>query len=170
MGPAESIRELVEPLLTAAGLECWDVEVASGVVRVLVDRPGGVDLDTLGTVTQAISAALDDPRRRAGRSLSPGSVEPRVERTLRTPAQYRRFIGALLSVKTVAAVDGERRFRGVLLAADEGGVTLGSETGEAAAPASSPTTTSRRPAPCSCGVPRPSRASTRPAAAPGPCR
>ena len=50
---------------------------------------------------------------------------PGVERVLRTPAQYRRFVGSVLSVKTAVAIDGARRFRGVLLAVDDDGITLG---------------------------------------------
>jgi ribosome maturation factor RimP len=124
MGPAENVRELVEPLVTAAGLECWEVELAPGIVRVLVDRPGGIDLDALGHLTQVISAALDDHDVVPGGRYQLEVSSPGVERTLRTPAQYRRFIGTLLSIKTSVAVDGERRFRGVLLAADDDGVTL----------------------------------------------
>ena len=50
MGPAESIRELVGPLVTAAGLELWDIEPAPGVIRVppldyaQTDNFGGVAL------------------------------------------------------------------------------------------------------------------------------
>jgi ribosome maturation factor RimP len=124
MGPAESVRELVEPLVTAAGLECWDVESSAGVVRVLVDRPGGVDLDALGQLTQMISAALDDHDVVPGGRYQLEVSSPGVERTLRTPAQYRRFIGSPLSIKTAVAVDGERRFQGVLMAADDDGVTI----------------------------------------------
>jgi ribosome maturation factor RimP len=132
MGPAENIRDLVEPLVTAAGFECWDVELAPGIVRVLVDRPGGIDLDTLGTISQDVSALLDShdaapPGRYQLEVSSPG-----VERTLRTPAQFRRFLDSVVSVKTVAPVDGERRFRGVLRAADDHGITLGHEDREGA--------------------------------------
>jgi ribosome maturation factor RimP len=125
MGPAESVRELIEPLVTSAGLECWDVELAAGIVRVLVDRPGGgVDLDALSHLTQVISATLDDVDVVPGGRYQLEVSSPGVERTLRTPDQYRRFVGSLLSVKTAVAVDGERRFRGVLLAADDDGITL----------------------------------------------
>jgi ribosome maturation factor RimP len=124
MGPAQDVREVVEPLVAAAELELWDVELGPGLVRILVDRPEGVDLDALGQVTEAISKALDErdvaPR---GRYLLEVS-SPGVERTLRTPQQYRRYIGAELSVKTVAAIDGSRRFRGVLRHADDTGITF----------------------------------------------
>ena len=124
MGPAESIRELVEPLVIAAGLECWDVESSAGVVRVLVDRPGGVDLDALGSLTQVISATLDDHDVGPGGRYQLEVSSPGVERTLRTPEQYHRFIGSLLSIKTAVAIDGQRRFEGVLTAADDAGITL----------------------------------------------
>jgi ribosome maturation factor RimP len=132
MGPAETIRDLVEPLLTAGGLECWDVVVASGVVRVLVDRPGGVDLDTLGTVTQVVSAALDTHDVVPGGRYELEVSSPGVERTLRTPSQYQRFAGTLVSVKTVTAVDGQRRFQGILVAADDDEITLDPEDGQQA--------------------------------------
>ena len=124
MGPAESIRELIEPLITMAGLECWDVESSAGVVRVLVDRPGGVDLDALGRLTQVISATLDDHDVVPGGRYQLEVSSPGVERTLRTPAQYRRFIGSQLSVKTAVAVDGQRRFEGLLTAADDDAITI----------------------------------------------
>jgi ribosome maturation factor RimP len=130
MGPAETIRDLVEPLLTAKGLECWDVVAASGVVRVLVDRPGGVDLDTLGAVTEVVSAALDEHDVVPGGRYELEVSSPGVERTLRTPSQYRRFAGTQVSVKTVAAVDGQRRFQGVLVAADDDGITIDPEEGQ----------------------------------------
>ena len=134
MGPAQSIRELVEPVLTSAGLELWDVELSPGLVRILVDRPGGVDLDALDGTARKISAALDahDELAPPGRyHLEVGS--PGVERTLRTPDQFRQFLGTVVSVKTAEPNDGQRRFQGVLIDADEHGVAL-----EAAGPSRFP--------------------------------
>jgi ribosome maturation factor RimP len=125
MGPKESINELVEPLVAAARLELWDVELSSDLIRILVDRPGGVDLDTLDDTARAISAALDAhdelvPRRRY--HLEVGS--PGVERTLRTPDQFHQFVGTLVSIKTAQPIDGSRRFQGILMDADDDGVVL----------------------------------------------
>jgi len=125
MGPNQNLRDVVEPVLTSAKLELWDLEVGAGLVRVLVDRPGGVDLDALDPVARKISAALDahDEVAPSGRyHLEVGS--PGVERTLRTPDHFRQFVGALVSVKTTAPIDGSRRFQGVLLDADDQGVAL----------------------------------------------
>jgi ribosome maturation factor RimP len=125
MGPKESIRELVEPLLTASRLEVWDVELGSGLIRILVDRPGGVDLDALDDAARTISTALDAHDELAPRGryqLEVGS--PGVERTLRTPDQFRQFVGTLVSVKTAQAIDGSRRFQGILVGVDDDGVVL----------------------------------------------
>ncbi|WP_199423809.1 ribosome maturation factor RimP [Actinotalea solisilvae] len=71
--PAQRVREVVEPVVRAAGLHLEDVVVAPAgrrtVVRVVVDLDedavGSLDLDTVGEVSRDISAALDaaDPVR-----------------------------------------------------------------------------------------------------------
>lgn len=57
------IRAGIEPLVIAAGAELDDLQVqAAGrreIVRVVLDRDGGVDLDLVSDVSRAISAALD---------------------------------------------------------------------------------------------------------------
>jgi ribosome maturation factor RimP len=131
MDPVNGIRDIVEPVVTAAGLELWDVELGAGLVRILVDRPGGVDLDTIGQVTEGISSALDDHDGGPGGRYVLEVSSPGVERALRTPDQFRQFVGTLVAVKTTEAVDGSRRFRGVLLDADEGAITLEPEDGPA---------------------------------------
>jgi ribosome maturation factor RimP len=131
MGPAERVRNVVEPLITASGLELWDVDFTGGVLRILVDRPGGADLDSIGRLSEPISALLDETEAGPeGRYVLEVS-SPGVERVLRTPDQYRRYLGHLVTVKTAAPVDGERRFRGLLLAADDTGIDLGAEAGAA---------------------------------------
>jgi|SRR5579884_1560946 len=114
--PAQSIGELVQPLVTAAGLDLWDVEVSAGTVRLLVDRPGGVDLDALADLHRQVAPVFDDCDLQVS---SPG-----LERVLRTPAHYRQYLGAPVSLKTTEAIDGSRRFEGVLKEVADAGVTL----------------------------------------------
>ena len=54
------VRELLEPLVAAAGLELFDVELRAGVLHVYVDRPGGVDLDSISQAGTAVSAGVDE--------------------------------------------------------------------------------------------------------------
>jgi ribosome maturation factor RimP len=128
--PAQSIDELVLPLVNAAGLELWDVDVNPRVVRVLVDRPGGVDLEAITGLARAVSDAFDSREDLAPSSNYQLEVSsPGIERTLRTPAHYQRYVGSTIAVKTAILVAGTRRLEGVLVAADESGITMRLEDG-----------------------------------------
>lgn len=125
MGPSHDVRSLVEPALAAAGLEIWDVEAARGALRLLVDSPGGVDLDTLTRASGIVSGLLDDhPEVTPEGSYELEVSSPGVERALRTPDHYRRYLGSEVSVKTKAVVGGARRHRGRLAGVSDDGIEL----------------------------------------------
>ena len=124
----EDLIPVLEPMLAAAELELVDVELRSGVLLVTVDRPGGVDLEALTDANRAVSTVLDALDPIPGRYTLEVS-SPGVERTLRTPAHFVKAIGETVSVKTRPQVPGDRRRRGVLVAADDHGLTLAEEGG-----------------------------------------
>lgn len=124
MATSEQVRALVEPIVTSEGLELIDVEVAPRLLRVTVDRPGGVDLDAISDVTQLVSAALDRADPVPGGSYALEVSSPGLERPLRTPEHFQRFVGTLVNVKTHPGVPGERRMVGHLVDADDDGFTL----------------------------------------------
>ena len=120
---ARRVEEVVAPVLAEGGLELVDVVFTGGTLRVFVDRDGGVDLDTISEVSVRLSRALDheDP--------VPGSYtlevsSPGLERPLRTPDHFRRFVGSAVSVKTRPEVEGPRREQGLLEAADDEGIVV----------------------------------------------
>jgi ribosome maturation factor RimP len=113
------VRPVLEPVVTAAGYDLEDVNVTAAgrrsVVRVVVDRDGGIDLDAVAEISRAVSDALD-----AADSLgsSPYVLEvtsPGVDRPLTLPRHWRRNVGRLVRV-------GE--LTGRIIDADEHGVTL----------------------------------------------
>jgi ribosome maturation factor RimP len=132
---SERVRALVAPALAEAQLELFDVEQAglrgrnaeSGtVLRVTVDRPGGVDLDAISDATRRISDVLDrdpDLDQALGRYLLEVS-SPGIERPLRTPAHFSGAVGNTVVVKTRPSTPGERRVEGVLEAADSDGIVV----------------------------------------------
>jgi ribosome maturation factor RimP len=124
MGSDEDITRLVAPLLPGLGLELVDVEARPGLVRVTVDRPGGVDLDALAQASEVISAELDRADVVPGGPYELEVSSPGLERRLRTPAQFARALGAEVAVRTLPGVPGDRRVAGVLEAADEDGIVL----------------------------------------------
>jgi len=124
----EELFAQLQPVIAAARLELVDVELRSGVVLVTVDREGGVDLEALTDANRAVSAVLDELDPIPGRYTLEVS-SPGVERTLRTPAHFVKAVGETVTVKTRPQVPGDRRRRGVLVAADEHGLTLAEEDG-----------------------------------------
>ena len=122
-GPAARVQELIEPILSASGVELVDVDLRAGVLAISVDRPGGIDLEAVSQVASSISAVLDEHDPVPGRYTLEVS-SPGVERPLRTPEHFRRFVGTTVTVKTVPGVDGERRITGPLDAADDDGISV----------------------------------------------
>jgi ribosome maturation factor RimP len=135
MASTESIRELAAPVLASAGLELWDLEITRDAVRIMVERPmgaassrgvpQGIDLDALSAASAALSPVLDahpevTPEGRYQLEVS----SPGIERTLRTPEQFRRYLNAEINVKTSIPVEGARRHRGRLLDAGADGIVL----------------------------------------------
>jgi ribosome maturation factor RimP len=121
----DRVRALVTPSLERAGIEVFDVELSANVLRVTIDRPGGVDLDLISEASKLISADLDgeDDDLIPGRYVLEVS-SPGVERPLRTPAHFKRVIGTTVALKTYPGTDGDRRVEGVLEAADDEGVLV----------------------------------------------
>jgi ribosome maturation factor RimP len=130
---AMDLEALVGPVVERAGLEL--VEVAFGrqagrrVLRVTVDREGGVDLDSIADASERISRRLDvegfDPGAYALEVSSPG-----VERPLRRPQDFVRKVGEKVKVKTTEPLEGSRTHTGTIVGADEDGVVIATEAGE----------------------------------------
>ena len=126
-GPvAERVAALIEPLVTSTGLELVDVEHGPGMLKVTLDRDGGIDLEAITTASEQISDLLDVhdpvPGRYTLEVTSPG-----VERALETPQHFRRFVGATVAVRTHASAaenENDRRIQGELTAADDDGVVV----------------------------------------------
>jgi ribosome maturation factor RimP len=113
------VRPLLEPVVTAAGYDLEDVVVTAAgrrsVVRVVVDRDGGVDLDAVAEVARAVSEALDAEESLGSSPYVLEVTSPGVDRPLSLPRHWRRNVGRLVRV-------GE--LTGRITAADEDQVTL----------------------------------------------
>ncbi|MBN2848891.1 MAG: ribosome maturation factor RimP [Coriobacteriia bacterium] len=115
---ARELIALLEPLANDHGLELVTVEVAGGhggtVVRVFLDREGGIDIDTIAAANPWVSEALD-----AVPSLSgPYTLEvssPGIERVLRTPRDFERFAGQRVTMRLSRPLDGHAKITGVLV-------------------------------------------------------
>jgi ribosome maturation factor RimP len=123
METVERIRLLVAPLLAEAEVELYDLEYTGGILKVTIDRPGGVDVGTVGSVTREVSRALDEADPIAG-AFTLEVSSPGLERALRTPEHFARSVGETILVKARAGVEGDRRLKGKVLSADAHGITI----------------------------------------------
>jgi ribosome maturation factor RimP len=117
------VRQLVEPVLIETGIELFDVERHGSVLKVTIDRPGGVDLDAISEATRRISAELDRNDPVAGRYLLE-VTSPGIERALRVPAHFQGAVGADVAVKLQPGAATERRVEGILESADDTGIVV----------------------------------------------
>jgi len=120
-------RRLAGPLARERGVELVDVEVTGGGrdvrLRVVIDRPGGVTTEDCAWVSERLSAALDVEDPIAGRYLLEVS-SPGLDRPLKTRADFERFAGHLVRIRTYAPVDGEKVIVGRLRGPVEAGVPV----------------------------------------------
>ena len=125
----EHLLRLLGPVVTAAGYDLEDVTVSQAgrrkLVRVIVDRDGGIDLDAVAEVTHAVSDLLDSDGPGGGAFAGPFVLEvssPGVDRPLSEARHWRRAVGRLVEVTAAGApVVGRVRSvtdTGIVLAVD----------------------------------------------------
>ncbi len=122
MGLAETVTSVIAPCLEPLGVELVDVEHKGVVVRVVVDEPGGINLDRLGEITHTVSRALDEADPIAGHYTLEVS-SPGVERPLRTPRHFQAAVGQKVTFKHADGPRTQRR-TGVLLGADDDAIDV----------------------------------------------
>lgn len=139
----DRVRSVVEEPLSEAGFEVVDVERKGPVLAVTVDllvgsdkhgdllvgpdehgeRRQGIDIEAVTEATRLVNTLLDD-NDLLGAQTTLEVSSPGIERPLRTPAHFQRFVGTEVAVKLRAGVKGERRLAGPLEAADDEGVVV----------------------------------------------
>ena len=128
------LEDLVRQVVESSGeLELVEAglvrEQGRRVLRVTIDREGGVDVDTIAQASERLSRRLDLEGFNPGPySLEVGS--PGIERPLRQPRDFQRRVGEMVKVKTAEPVEGSTTLTGTLVAADGTGVRIATDAGE----------------------------------------
>jgi ribosome maturation factor RimP len=98
----------------------------SPILRIFLDRDGGVDLELCARATRHLRDLLRDYTVEVS---SPGP-----ERPLTKLEHYRRFMGRRVRVRTRESIEGRSDFKGELIGADDRGVALAGEWGTVTIP------------------------------------
>ena len=133
MKVTDLVAEFARPIVEAHGCELWDVEyVREGsdyFLRLYLDKEGGVNIDDCEAVSRAVDPILDE------KDPIPGSYHFEVcsaglERVLKRPSDFQRFLGSPITVKLYRPRNGLKEIPCVLKAYDQGKLTVeaGKET------------------------------------------
>ena len=129
----EIVAELAAPVAAEFGCELWDTEyvreAGQWFLRLYLDKDGGVDILDCEAISRRVSDLLDkaDPIE-SSYVFEVGSAG--LERQLKRPSDFQRFMGQPVLVKTYKNRDGRKEFAGKLAGFEDGAVLLdmGGET------------------------------------------
>lgn len=122
------VEEMALPLCEQAGVTLWDVEFEKEggqyMLTITIDRDGGVDIDHCEQISRAIDPMLD---AKDFDSLPPYTLcvsSAGLERRLKKPEHFAKYIGETVEVKFYRAIDGAKIVEGRLMGYDNGNVTV----------------------------------------------
>ena len=121
------IADLLEPTVSALGLELWGVEHISqgrySVLRIYIDSAEGIAIEDCERVSRQVSGILDVEDPIAGEYTLEVS-SPGADRRLFTMEQFGRYVGNEVEVKLKTPLEGRRKFKGQLTGATGERITL----------------------------------------------
>ncbi|MFN0038953.1 MAG: ribosome maturation factor RimP [Burkholderiales bacterium] len=118
-----NITELLEKTVSGLGFELVDVEISNSgrMLRVFIDKPNGVNVDDCAAVSNHLTRlfAVEEVEFDRLEISSPG-----LDRPLKRPADFRRFVGEQARVKVRLPLNGRKKFAGLLRSVEEEGIRL----------------------------------------------
>jgi ribosome maturation factor RimP len=125
----ERVWRLAAPLAAQEGMEIVDIEFrheggrSGRVLRLYLDKEGGLKMDDISQVSRALSDVLDAADAVEGAYTLEVS-SPGINRPLRRPEHFARFVGKRIRVRTRDMIQGRRSFLGILDEVVEDRITL----------------------------------------------
>lgn len=133
----DAVENLLEPILEADGIEVVDVEYVrerNWILRIYIDKDGGVDLNDCQTISEKAGALLDE------KDLIPDNYmlevsSPGLDRVLKKDKDFIRYAGEEVDVKLFAPLEGKKGVKAFTARldglAEDGSLKLTTEEGEA---------------------------------------
>ena len=127
MKVTEIVAKIAEPVVQAHGCQLWDVEyVREGdqrFLRIFLDKETGVDINDCEAISRAMDPLLDEADPIA-ESYHFEVCSAGLERTLKRPGDFERFMGSAITVKLYRPRNGLKEIPCVLSGYDNGKVTV----------------------------------------------
>ena len=123
----EQVTGFPRPVVESLGCRLWDVEYvregADWFLRIYIDKDGGVDITDCEAISRALDPILDEadpiPTSYIFEVSSAG-----VERELKRPSDFEKFMGSQVEVRHYQPVEGAKSHTGLLRGWADGAVTI----------------------------------------------
>lgn len=121
------LETLASPIIERSGCELVDVkfiqEQGRSILRVLLDREGGIRVEHCEQVSRELNTLLDVE------GVIPGSYmlevsSPGPRRPLKSEAHFARFVGAKIELETKEPINGRRNYKGFLQGIEKGQILM----------------------------------------------
>ena len=122
------LEDLIRPLVESQGADLVDLQYGMprrgrGILRLFVDRPGGISIEELARINRIVGGLLEV------HDVIPGSYNlevssPGLTRALKKPEDYQRYAGRLVRVTTRAPWEGRQVHSGILQGLEDDQVRL----------------------------------------------
>ena len=127
MKVTEQVEAFARPIVEANGCKLWDVEfVREGseqFLRLYIDKDGGIDIDDCERVHRAVDPVLDE-KDPIATSYHFEVCSAGIERPLKRPSDFERFMGSPIFVKLYRPVNGLKEIPGILRGYEDGRVIV----------------------------------------------
>ena len=114
----DQIHAIVERVAASSGLEVVEIELRGGgksrVLRIFIDKPGGVAHEDCAGVSREVSTIFDVEDAMPGGAYTLEVSSPGLDRKLFRAADFERFQGSRVKLTTKEPVNGNRHFEGRL--------------------------------------------------------
>ena len=132
MDISDQIREIVSRIAGSKGLDIIEItykrESHAMVLRVIVDKAGGVTMDECGQINRELGTKLDEANFIDSHYIIE-VASPGLDRTLKERRDFEGNLGKDIHVSTYAPIEGENVFTGKLIGLSEGMIVIESAQG-----------------------------------------
>ena len=114
---AQSVMDLIEPVLEAEGLELVDVEYKkegpNWILRIFIDKEGGVTVADCQKVSH-LTGDLIDVEETIKIPFNLEVSSPGLDRSLKREIDFLKFKGKRIRLHSLSPIDNKRKFTGIL--------------------------------------------------------